>query len=329
MYRIKFTQNSSGKSLEIKLISHYTSVLGIRSGEGKTWFYNYIRDELVNGGVTIDAELPYIFSDTLSIERDLKAEERSIILIDELTLNRTSNLINKYNFSKHLIVSISRTLPFNVNSPIQGLYTIKASDGWFTCENLNDLKYADKNYLFDIVVTEACDNRSENELLKKWRPDITVIPANGNINVAAVTDCAAKKFPDRNILVLMDMFNIGQQYKTLISMQSRNRNVRFYDYGSFEQMLFNSEFLHGSTSRDPLEFPTLERYYESALQEYTYGTPYAYTHGHALSNCYLTECSDDCAGCSKLCADKFVKIVGNESCLVKAKADPVVEINCF
>lgn len=150
--KIKFIQVSSGKILEFDLISHYTSILGMKSAEGKTWFYNYVRSEITNGSVIVESELPYVFADTLNIDRILETNERSIILIDELTLNKTSNMINAYNLSNHLIVSISRTLPFNVTSPLQGLYTVKEKAGWFICDRLNDLKLATSNYKYDIVI---------------------------------------------------------------------------------------------------------------------------------------------------------------------------------
>lgn len=65
--------------------------------------------------------LNFRFRFEFSIEKNLKIEGSSSILIDELTLNKASNLINIYNTLKNLIVSMSRTLPFNVNSPLQGL----------------------------------------------------------------------------------------------------------------------------------------------------------------------------------------------------------------
>jgi len=261
--KVRFIQKSTGKSLEIELVSHYTAILGLKSAEGKTWFYQFIRDELLNDAVSIESEVPCIFSDVLNIERDLRSPERSIIIIDELTLNRTLNLINVYNKAKHLIISISRTLPFNVNAPFQGIYTIKAVDGWFTCEHLEGLRFAEREYQFDIVITEARDGRSENQLIKQWRPDVYLVGAGGNIRVAMAINRIARKFPDKKILVLTDLFNIGQQYKNLIDVQSKCSNVKFYDYGSFEWMLFYSSFIKGTTRSDSLNFPTLEKYYES------------------------------------------------------------------
>lgn len=58
--KIKFIQVSSGKILEFDLISHYTSILGMKSAEGKTWFYNYVRSEITNGSVIVESELPYV-----------------------------------------------------------------------------------------------------------------------------------------------------------------------------------------------------------------------------------------------------------------------------
>lgn len=316
--KIKFIQVSSGKILEFDLISHYTSILGMKSAEGKTWFYNYVRSEITNGSVIVESELPYVFADTLNIDRILETNERSIILIDELTLNKTSNMINAYNLSNHLIVSISRTLPFNVTSPLQGLYTVKEKAGWFICDRLNDLKLATSNYKYDIIITEARDGRSENELLKQWRPDLTIISANGNIKIPMTINKVSKIFPNKNILVLMDLFNIGQQYQVLVHVQRNNPNVKFYNYGCFEEMIFKSKFISGTGSYvDALNFSTLEKYYENILEEFTDGTPYQYVHKKPLSNCYLSECSNCYVKCDKYCNSKFKSIVGESSCLLK------------
>lgn len=299
----------------------------MKSAEGKTWFYNYVRSEITNGSVAIESEFPYVFADTLNIDKILETDERSIILVDELTLNKTSNLINAYNLSKHLIVSISRTLPFNVTSPLQGLYTVKEKDGWFICDKLNDLQLATSNYKYDIVITEACDGRSENELLKEWRPDLTIIPANGNVKIPVIINKVSKMFPDKNVLVLMDLFNIGQQYQVLVHIQKNNPNVKFYNYGCFEEMIFKSKFISGPNSyADALDFPTLKKYYESMLERYTCDTPYQYVHKKSLSDCYLSECSICSIECAKRCDNKFQNIVGKSSCLLKGR---VQTLNIF
>lgn len=318
--KIKFIQTSSGKKLEMDLISHYTSVLGMKSAEGKTWFYNYVRSEITNGSVIVKSELPYVFADTLNIDRILETDERSIILVDELTLNRTSNMFNTYNSTKHLIVSISRTLPFNLTSPLQGLYTIKEKDGWFTCDKLNELKLACADYKYDIVITEACAGRSENELLKQWRPDLIIIPANGNIKIPMTINKISKQFSEKNILVLLDLFNVGQQYQALVHVQKNNPNVRFYNYGCFEEMLFKSNFIDGTVENTHfLDFPTLEQYYENILEKFTRNKPYQYIHRKPLPSCYLSECSSCYSKCDKFCNNKFQNIVGKDSCLLKNK----------
>ncbi len=318
--KIKFIQVSSGRDLEFDLISHYTSILGMKSAEGKTWFYNYVRSEITNGSVKVESDLPYVFADTLNIDRVLETNERSIILVDELTLNKTSNMVNAYNLSNHLIVSISRTLPFNVTSPLQGLYTVKEKAGWFVCSRLNDLELARPDYKYDVVITEACDERSENELLKQWRPDLTIISANGNIKIPGTINKVSKMFPNKNILVLMDLFNIGQQYQVLVHVQRNSPNVKFYNYGCFEEMLFKSKFIGGNSSCEgALDFSTLEKYYENALEEFTNGTPYQYVHKKPLSGCYLSEYSDCYIKCDKYCTGKFKNIVGENSCLLKEK----------
>lgn len=200
------------------------------------------------------------------------------------------------------------------------MYTVKEKDGWFICNRLNDLKLATTNYKYDIVITEARDGRSENELLKQWRPDLTIVPANGNIKIPMTINKVSKMFPNKNILVLMDLFNIGQQYQALVHVQKNNTNVRFYNNGCFEEMLFKSKFISGNNScADALDFPTLEKYYQDILEKFTDGAPYQYVHKKALSDCYLSECSNCHVKCDKCCNNKFQNIVGKNSCLLKGK----------
>jgi len=104
----------------------------------------------------------------------------------------------------------------------------------------------------------------------------------------------------------------------LIDVQSKRSNVKFYDYGSFEWMLFYSSFIKGTTRSDSFNFPTLEKYYEKLLEDATKGFPFEYKHGEPLSPCYLKECENNCC-CDKFCIDKFKAIVGSKSCLLKSE----------
>lgn len=319
--KVKFIQNDTGKVLELELMSHFTCILGIDSGEGKSWFYDYIADNLPTGQVKIESELPVVVANNTNLFDYFEVPTRSIIFIDEWVLTKFSSQFKIINESQHLFLCITRSFPFKTSSPLDGIYQITDdTDGWFKCNKLNDnndLPLADKNFKFDYIVTEAQRDRSENEFLNAWSENssIEVIGCNGKDRVAKVLKMLEKKYGHPSVLVLTDLFSISGQYSLLRKRCRDNPNIRFYDYGSFEEMLFNSEFLSANTELNPLDFITLERFYETALEQFTSGTPYEYKHGNPLSKCYLKQC-ENCT-CIKICKQKFRQIVGSSSCLLR------------
>lgn len=280
--KVKFIQNDNNKTLELELISHFTCILGIDSGEGKSWFYDYISDNLPIGQVTIESELPVIIADTTNLLDFVEIPTRSIIFIDEWVLTKFSKQFKLINESKHLFLCITRAFPFKTTSPLDGIYKITDdANGWFQCNKLNenhDLPLASKEFKFNYIVTEAQQDKSENQFMKAWSKNnnIKIIGSNGKDRIAYVLKTLEKKYTNPAILVLTDLYNISGQYSILRKRCRDNPNIRFYNYGSFEEMLFNSKFLAAYTKLNSLDFITLERFYEAALEQFTRGMPYEY-----------------------------------------------------
>lgn len=247
--------------------------------------------------------------------------ERMVVFVDELILKQYSipeKLINK---SKHLILSISRDIPFIGYAPIRSIYNVKRENGWFTVNRMMDIdniKISKMSREYDFIITESGLNRLEHELLINWavNPGIKIIAANGKDKVQKILLELNKKYNNPKILVLMDLSNFGMQYQLIAKRCADNPGIFFYDYDSFEEMLFNSKFVNGQTQLNPFDYITLERFYEKALEEYTKGTKLAYHHGKKLPECYLSECNG-CSNCKFNCDNKYEKIVGKDSGLLK------------
>ena len=129
-------------------------------------------------------------------------------------------------------------------APLAGLFVIESDNsGWFSCRKLNGLCLADKNYKYDVILTESRDGRGENELIKNWRSGLEIIGAKGNSLLAKRIEIILSRRSGCRMLVLADLFNVGQQFASLADLQKRYPDrIRFYDYGCFEEMLFNSNF---------------------------------------------------------------------------------------
>ncbi len=241
---LKFTENDTGRQAEFKLISKYSIITGL-SGIGKAWFYNYVlADEM--GFVKTECELPVITATGENINaifNEKNLMERMIVFVDELLLKQYSipeKLINK---SKHLVLSISRDIPFIGYAPIRSIYNVKRENGWFKVNRMMDIdkiKISKMSREYDFIVTESGLNRSEHELLINWaaNPEIKIVAANGKDRVQKVLLELNKKYGNPGILVLMDLSNFGMQYQLIAKRCADNPSIFFYDYASCEEMLF-------------------------------------------------------------------------------------------
>ena len=319
---IKFIQTSTGNTLEIPLISKYSIITGL-SGVGKTQFYNYVLDN-DSLFVTRECELPVITATSENINAifDINNRmERSVVFVDELLLKQHKMSEKLINQSPHLILSIGRDIPFIGYAPLESIFTIERDGDWFKLLKMKDVDALPVNREFveyDYIVTEAETGRSEYELLVAWNQNkfVQIIAAGGKDQIHKVLLELNRKYDHPKVLVLTDLANFGFQYRLLLKRCKDNPNITFYDYASFEEMLFRSDFVHGKTDKSPFDFITLERFYEIVLQDNTQGTSLFYQHGKPLSQCYLKEC-DSCDNCEYKCDKKYKCIVGKESGLLK------------
>lgn len=299
------------------IYSHYTTILGLNSGEGKTWMFDTLAERYNEGIVKIEANYPVIFANTVNLLSLLKTDEKSIIFADEISINKNSQYLKEINFSKHFIVAITRAMPFRANSPLCGIYQVIArQDGHFQIEEINrhnDLRLIQKIDDIDIVVTEAAENCSEHNYIIKCREtynlDFQVIAAGGKDRIANVLHNCLKTYPKKKILILMDLANVSSQYKLLVKRCKDNPDIFFYPYSSFEELLYKSKLvssLNKTYKASPYDFCTLERYYENALEKVTSNSCIEYNHRHPfISECYVNNCNSCNKRCELFCNDKI------------------------
>lgn len=303
------------------IYSHYTTILGLESGEGKTWLFDSLAERYNEGIVSIEASYPVIFADSVNLLNILKTEDRSVIFVDEISINKNSQYLGMVNSSKHFIVAITRAMPFRANSPLCGIYRIiTVGNGQFSIEKINkynDLRIADDIGMVDVVVTEAAENRSEHsyimECKKNYNLSFEVISAGGKDKIAGILYKYTKLNKQKKLLVLMDLANVSPQYKILIKRCKDNPNIFFYPYASFEELLYKSRLVERLNKKhcfNPYDFCTLERYYENALEKVTGGSNLEYNHKQPLLNkCYTDECKNCNKKCSLECNDKLSQVL--------------------
>lgn len=307
------------------IYSHYTTILGLNSGEGKTWLFDTLSERYNEGIVKIEAKYPIIFANTVNLLSLLKTEERSVIFVDEISINKSSQYLKEINFSKHFIVAITRAMPFRANSPLCGIYkVIIVQNGHFMIEEVNrnnDLRLIEKIDDIDIVVTEAAENCSEHNYIikckEKYNLNFQVVAAGGKDRIANVLHGCLKAYPQKKILVLMDLANVSSQYKLLTKRCKDNPDVFFYPYASFEELLYKSKLV-SSLDRiykaSPYDFCTLECYYENALEKVTLDSSIAYNHKRPfISKCYITDCASCNKRCKLFCNDKLAQVLDSSS----------------
>ncbi len=190
--KITFTDFSENYSFSIDLVSHFTTIIGYNSGEGKTWLFDSVSRKRVAGELHIACEYDVIFSTLESLDRDLSIETRMVIIVDEYTVSKSQTIINKINNCKHLIVAITRASLTKVNSPLNGIYQIIATeDSVFDVQKINESKplpLTRELSNIDIILTEAAECKSEHQfisnLCKLTDKKLEVIAASGKDNVA-------------------------------------------------------------------------------------------------------------------------------------------------
>lgn len=273
---------SDGKSVNVRLFSHYTCICGKFSGEGKSEFVSLLEDGISTGDISVVSKLPFAIATPGSLEALLNIPDRSIIMIDEAEMLH-SGFLSKINQSKHLFITITRAFPLKLDYPLQGIYKLSRDNDWFVIENDSVLNVSDDCTGCKMVITESHKGRSEHELISCYL---------NNVQAAGGRDRIEKLLRNttEDILVLADLGNIGRAYAILAKRCKDNPGIKFYNYQSFEELLCVSRLvrnLQTTTLKYVFDYITIEKYYEEVLEELTAGSSLEYKHGKRLPEAFL------------------------------------------
>ena len=287
------TFKSKESETSITLYSHFTCIYGRESGEGKSYFVDLLKDGIRTGEISVQVSenLPFVVADDLTITGVLESKRRLVVLIDELSMLRSS-ILKRVNESEHLFISVNRAMPLNLEYPLSGIYKLdyNPDDNTFEFLHMNDLKLLRKNDIlsrFDSVITESSMNRSEHELLSVYLDN--VIPSSGRDRVQNIIRLQGTK----RLLVLVDLGAVGRAYGILAKRSSKNPNLRFYPYECFEHLLHCSKLVKTNrvvvdeNSLSKYSYLSLEQYFEDLLERETAGTCIEYKHGAPLKEGFL------------------------------------------
>lgn len=287
---IVFTRKEDNARLSIRLYSHYTCILG-DSGIGKTCFFDTIADNAITQEIDVQSEYPLVPATAATLDAVLDVPDRRIILIDESNVfSQQGAMMSKINTSKHLFLCIGRSNNCNGDYPLQGIYEIAFDGGgWFKISSAFDLNAGDRIPANPVIITEASKGRSENELLRKYFPN--VISAAGRNNIQA------KLLHEDEAVVFADLGNIGRAYRLLKKRVMDNPKIVFYDYQSFEQLLYEAPILknlRGMSNYFVFDAVNIERFYEMVLEQVTANDLcLRYQHGKSLADGYLAADPDE------------------------------------
>lgn len=192
------------------------------------------------------------------------------------------NHIALMNKSKHLFIMITRTAPLRGNFPLDGIYFLTRHNGWFKSSPA-ELPLTKGSIYGTRIVTESCVGLSEHELLSIYYDG--VVAAGGR-------DRIESKFRNTNekITVFADLGNVGVAYFLLRKRCEQNKQISFYPYKVFEQLLCESPLVRsfGKVFLESIfDFFSEEKYYEATLKYLTQNTPIVYKHVSPLSDRFL------------------------------------------
>lgn len=269
--------------VSLALCSKFTVIVGKDSGEGKSEFISALLDAKVSSKLNIQCEYPVAISLTSTLDDIMDTTVRKVIVVDEPnTIN--IKMIEKMELSNHLFILICRGLPKRILCSYYGLYTLHREQDWFSIEKFNTLNISRKPRKPDVIITEAEDNHSENELIKA-HTSINVLAAGGSGKFKK----AYSGVKDKKVLLLVDLGNILSIYRIL---KKYCNNAEIYDYQCFEELLCECQLVKNNANKvvlDPINFKTLEKYYEALANAMTKGTKLEYQHGKPLACDFLEE----------------------------------------
>ena len=194
-------------------------------------------------------------------------------------------MMHKINRSKHLFLCIGRSSNCNGDYPLQGIYELFFDENdWFRIQHVFDLNVTNVFQKNMAILTEAAENRSEHELLGKYFQNVQSARGRNNIQ--------SKLLNKTERIVFADLGNIGRAYQLLKKRVMDHPAIYFYDYQSFEQLLYHApvlEKLHTIQNGSVFDAVTVEAFYESILEKETANSEeLAYKHGKPLATGYLT-----------------------------------------
>lgn len=267
---VKIVRTLDGSVLEFDIYSHFTAILG-DSGEGKTLMLELLMQSALTNELSIDAEYPISYIENIAtLDTALEVPSRRIIFIDESNVaSAQGNLMRRINKSDHLFVCIGRTATCKGDYPLQGIYEFSCKGDWFTMKPATFLNVSQHVKL--PIITEASENRSEHEVLKRYFTKILAAGGRNNIEKKLRLYKAATVFAD--------LGNIGRAYYSIRKRLLDDPLSNLYDYQSFEQLIYVA------MTEDPkietnLDYTTIEEMYERLLSELNIG----YQHGKPLPN---------------------------------------------
>lgn len=284
--KVTFIRKEDNSSTSVTLYSHYTCLYGKESGEGKSYFVSLV-SMLINSGqmdvVISDKSLSFTIANADSVMAVIGNEkQRYVVLIDESSM-LSINALSELNKSKHIFICVCRSLPLRLNYPMNGIYKVVWDDeslDIIPIECLPVMKKVDKKR---VIITEAEDDRSENELLSKYLDN--VIASGGRDRIEKKL-----RYVDKPTLVFADLGVIGPAY-ALLKKRCEGKDIVFYDYFCFEQLLYESNIvqkLGDCVSLSVFDFISIEEYYEKLLELST-KKKIRYKHGRPLSKVFLNK----------------------------------------
>lgn len=290
---VSFISKINGSKTSIRLYSHYTCIYGAESGEGKSYFISIIEDGLSTDTLYVeisDSSLQFAIADAMSLPLAFTNSSRYVILIDESSMLK-DNIVQQVNKSKHLFICVSRSMPFRMDYPLKGMYTLVRT----VIDGIEDIDIKSVEALpvetnfsteKDVILTEAKEGRSENELLSIYLQ---------NVKGAEGRDRLEKclRGTKDSVLVFADLGNIGLAYALLLKRCKQNPNIKFYDYLCFEQLLYESNLVQVLGNKPEIgsvfDSFSIESWYEGLLEEFTKHTILEYKHGKPLSKDFLNK----------------------------------------
>lgn len=283
------------QSVRIPLVNRITILTG-ESGSGKTKTIELTGAYVFNKeyDVHVESNLPVVIysKEAGDIVDTLKDEQRKLIFIDE---DVATHYKNKLAITHHKVLLITRGRMLWNFVDINDVYYVNFRD----VNNLTIQKlYSQKELygVYDYVITEADNNKSENTLITKLLPEIgNVVAGRGRDNIANVID--ELDLYNTRVLVFLDT-GAGALFLDDIydAKSERSVDITIVPYTSFEALLYWSKLtqsLPNTARENKLNLRSSEMFYEHALQKRTAGTKIRSKHAE-FSECFIKQCTSCC-----------------------------------